>query len=111
ELFGSRVVGLILGSPGTQQNAMNPRGLNNADQILFSPNLADGRTVIVRADPDGDGHQSEDAFLARSVPTAGLIGLSPPAASMSSALAFASSLLQDDGRGLVAGGFVPTPEA
>jgi hypothetical protein len=104
ELFGSRVVGL-------PQNTMNPRGLNNAGQILFTANLADGRTVLVRADPDGDGHQSEDAFLAPSVPTAGLIGLPPPAASMSSTLAFASSLLQDDGRGLVAGGFVPTPEA
>src|SRR5439155_3448505 len=45
ELFGSTVVGL-------PQNTMNPRGLNNADQILFTVNLADGRTVLVRADAD-----------------------------------------------------------
>jgi hypothetical protein len=118
ELFGSTVVGLILGSPGTQQNTMNPRGLNNADQILFSANLADGRTVIVRADPDGEGHhgggghQGEDAFMAPSVLAAGLIGLSPSGDSMSSALAFAPIPLQGDGRGLVglvADGFVATP--
>jgi hypothetical protein len=31
-----------------------PRGLNNPGQLGFVANLADGRTVIVRADPDGD---------------------------------------------------------
>jgi len=38
---------------------MNPRSLNNAGQIAFSANLADGRTVLVRADPDGDEHLKE----------------------------------------------------
>jgi arylsulfate sulfotransferase len=44
ELFGSTVVGFPV-------NAMNPRGLNNVGQFLFRANLADGRTVLVRADP------------------------------------------------------------
>jgi hypothetical protein len=104
ELFGSRVVGL-------PQNAVGVRGLNNAGQVLFTANLADGRTVLVRADPDGDGHQSEEAFLAPAVLAAGLIGLSPPADSMSSILASPPSPLQSDGWGLFAGGFVPTPAA
>jgi hypothetical protein len=30
-----------------------PRGLNNAGEIGFSANLADGRAVLVRADPEG----------------------------------------------------------
>jgi len=104
ELLGSGVVGL-------PQNFMNPRGLNNAGQILFSANLADGRTVIVRADPDGEGHQGEDASMAPSVLAAALIGLSPPAAAMSSTLAFPPSSLQGDGRGMVPGGGAPTPLA
>jgi hypothetical protein len=32
-------------------NYLNPRGLNNAGQVIFRVNLADGRTVLVRADP------------------------------------------------------------
>jgi hypothetical protein len=31
-----------------------PRGLNNEGQLGFTAHLADGRTVIVRADPDGN---------------------------------------------------------
>ena len=30
-----------------------PRGLNNAGQLAFVANLADGQTVLVRADPEG----------------------------------------------------------
>jgi hypothetical protein len=44
ELFGSTVVGF-------PTNGLGVRGLNNAGQIAFSANLADGRTVLVRADP------------------------------------------------------------
>ena len=44
ELFGSTVVSF-------PANFLNPRGLNNVGQILFRVNLADGRTVLVRADP------------------------------------------------------------
>jgi hypothetical protein len=44
ELFGSTVVGF-------PTNGLGTRGLNNAGQIAFSANLADGRTVLVRADP------------------------------------------------------------
>jgi hypothetical protein len=44
ELFGSTVVGF-------PTNFLNPRGLNNVGQIVFRVNLADGRTVLVRADP------------------------------------------------------------
>jgi hypothetical protein len=43
-----------------------------------------------------------------SVPAAGPIGLSPPAASTSSALAFAPSPLEGDERGLITDRFVPT---
>lgn len=116
QLSGSTVVGF-------PQNAMNPRSLNDAGQFLFRASLADGRTILVRADPDGDGqdglsgqghdggHQSEDVSPAGSVPTAGLTGSSVLAASMAGPLAFALSPLQGDGRGLVANGFVPTPAA
>jgi hypothetical protein len=45
ELFGSTVVDF-------PTNPLSPRGLNNADQIGFNVRLADGRTVLVRADPD-----------------------------------------------------------
>jgi pimeloyl-ACP methyl ester carboxylesterase len=45
ELFGSTVAGF----PAV--NALNPRALNNAGQVIFRANLADGRTVLVRADP------------------------------------------------------------
>ena len=44
-LSGSTVVGFPM-------NAMNPRGLNNAGQFLFRADLADGRRILVRADPD-----------------------------------------------------------
>jgi hypothetical protein len=44
-LAGSTVVGLPM-------NSMNPRGLNNAGQLLFRADLADGRRILVRADPD-----------------------------------------------------------
>lgn len=44
-LFGSTVVGF-------PTNFLNPRGLNNVGQVVFRVNLADGRTVLVRADPD-----------------------------------------------------------
>jgi hypothetical protein len=37
---------------GFPTNFMNPRGLNNEDQIVFRADLADGSTVLVRADPD-----------------------------------------------------------
>lgn len=43
-LFGSTVVGF-------PTNFLNPRGLNNVGQIVFRVSLADGRTVLVRADP------------------------------------------------------------
>jgi hypothetical protein len=43
-LFGSTVVGF-------PTNGLGVRGLNNAGQIAFSANLADGRTVLVLADP------------------------------------------------------------
>jgi hypothetical protein len=39
----------VLGFPA---NFLNPRGLNNAGQIVFRVSLADGRTALVRADPD-----------------------------------------------------------
>jgi hypothetical protein len=45
QLSGSTVVGF-------PQNAMNPRGLNNAGQFLLRADLADGRRILVRADPD-----------------------------------------------------------
>jgi Cadherin domain len=44
ELFGSTVVGF-------PANGLGVRSLNNAGQIAFSAFLADGRTVLVRADP------------------------------------------------------------
>jgi arylsulfate sulfotransferase len=44
EVFGSTVVGF-------PTNYMNPRALNNVGQIVFRVSLADGRTVLVRADP------------------------------------------------------------
>ncbi len=50
------------------------RGLNNAGQIAFSANLADGRTVLVRADPDGDG----GAGSGQSGKFEGFINLSRP---------------------------------
>jgi hypothetical protein len=37
---------------GFPANFLNPRGLNNAGQIVFRVSLADGRTALVRADPD-----------------------------------------------------------
>jgi hypothetical protein len=46
ELFDSTVASF----PG-----INPKGLNNAGQIVFRADLADGRRVLVRADPDGAG--------------------------------------------------------
>jgi hypothetical protein len=142
KLFSSTVVGF-------PANYLNPRGLNNAGQVIFRATLADGRTVLVRADrdgeepdglsghghdhdgghqgadPDGEGQdglperghdnaggpQSENAFLALSLPTASLISLPPSADSMSSILASPPSPLQSDGWGLFAGGFVPTPAA
>jgi hypothetical protein len=42
---GSTVVGFPV-------NYLNPRGRNNEGQVIFRVNLADGRTVLVRADPD-----------------------------------------------------------
>jgi hypothetical protein len=114
QLSGSTVVAF-------PQNAMNPRGLNDAGQFLFRANLADGRTVLVRADPaddgqdglPGQGHDNADRPQNgnASLPTAGLTGSSVPAASMAGPLAFAPSLVQGDVRGLVANGFVPTPAA
>jgi hypothetical protein len=44
-LAGSTVVSFPM-------NSMNPRGLNNAGQFLFRADLADGRRILVRADPD-----------------------------------------------------------
>jgi len=61
-------------------------------------------------DHDG-GHQSDNAFLALSLPTAGSIRLSPSADAMSIILASLPSPLQSDGLGLVAHGFVPSPAA
>jgi hypothetical protein len=84
-LSGSTVVGF-------PTNAMNPRALNNGDQFLFRATLADGRTVLVRADPEGQGHdggyQGEGDFLAPSRPTASLTGSPVLAASPASTLAF-----------------------
>ncbi len=99
-LAGSTVVGF-------PQNSMNPRSLNDAGEFLFRATLADGRTVLVRADPDGIGHQSEDA----SLPAEACIGLFPPPAPMSSTLAFAPSPLPGDGRSLITDGLVPTAAA
>jgi hypothetical protein len=39
-------------------NAMNPRALNNASQFLFRADVADGRRVLVRADPDSERVES-----------------------------------------------------
>jgi hypothetical protein len=63
ELSGSTVVGF-------PQNAMNPRGLNNAGQFLFRADLADGRRILVRADPDFvkvDGVVLNDGSAQRSM--------------------------------------------
>jgi hypothetical protein len=48
ELFDSTVAGL-------PANFMNPRALNDVNQIVFRATLADGRTVLVRADPTCSG--------------------------------------------------------
>ena len=50
-LSGSTVVGF-------PANFLNPRGLNNAGQIVFRVSLADGRTALVRADPDPETVES-----------------------------------------------------
>src|SRR5205823_11866662 len=44
---GSTVIGFPM-------NSMNPRALNNAGQFLFRADLADGRRILVRADPDSE---------------------------------------------------------
>jgi hypothetical protein len=46
-LFGSTVVSI-------DATPFPPRGLNNAGQLTFVAQLADGRTVLVRADPVGE---------------------------------------------------------
>jgi type 1 fimbria pilin len=51
ELFGSTVVDF-------PTNPLSPRGLNNAGQIGFNVRLADGRTVLVLADPDPETVES-----------------------------------------------------
>lgn len=109
-LAGSTVVGFPM-------NAMNPRALNNAGQFLFRADLADGRRILVRAEPDGaghavgGGHQGENALVASFVLTAGIIGLSPFGDSTSSIVALSPSPAQDDVQVLVAGGFAPTMPA
>jgi hypothetical protein len=46
-----------------------PRGLNNEGQLAFVANLADGQTVLVRADPDGAaaGNSFEVVSLASAI--------------------------------------------
>jgi hypothetical protein len=39
-------------------NFINPKGLNDAGQIVFRAELADGRTVLAAAQPDGDARAS-----------------------------------------------------
>jgi hypothetical protein len=109
-LAGSTVIDLPM-------NAMNPRALNNAGQFLFRADLADGRRILVRAEPDGSGHagdgghQGENASMASFMLTAGPIGLPPFGDSMSSTVALPLSPVQGHVQGLVAGGFAPTMPA
>jgi len=65
-LFNSTVVGLSL----------SREGLNDAGQVAFLAQLADGRTVIVRADPGGVAVVPEPAALL--LLGAGVIGLGLP---------------------------------
>jgi hypothetical protein len=57
-LFGSTVTSFTA-------NPFAPRGFNNEGQLGFAANLADGRTVIVRADPVPESEDSTESDLAR----------------------------------------------
>jgi hypothetical protein len=61
-LFGSTVTSFTA-------NPFAPRGFNNEGELGFSANLADGRTVIVRADPEdaGAAHPAHDLAGGRTV--------------------------------------------
>jgi hypothetical protein len=72
ELFGSTVVDF-------PTNPLSPRGLNNAGQIGFSVRLADGRTVLVRADPVPETVESvvlNDGAAQRSMVNSGTVTFS-----------------------------------
>jgi hypothetical protein len=65
-LFGSTVTSFVI-------NPFAPRGFNNAGQLGFAAHLADGRTVLVRADPDADLSRCV-LTLAPSPPAPQLVG-------------------------------------
>jgi hypothetical protein len=65
-LFGSTVTSFVI-------NPFAPRGFNDAGQLGFAAHLADGRTVLVRADPDADLSQCV-LSLAPSPPAPQLVG-------------------------------------
>jgi hypothetical protein len=63
-LFGSTVTSFTA-------NPFAPRGFNNESQLGFAANLADGRTVVVRADPLGETDDTTESDPARIEPGRG----------------------------------------
>jgi hypothetical protein len=64
-LFGSTLSSFVA-------NPYAGRGLNNAGQLGLAAHLADGRTVIVRADPDAEGGEGHDRPT-QQLPTGGAV--------------------------------------
>jgi hypothetical protein len=69
-----------------------PRGLNNAGRLGFAANLADGRAVLVRADPEGaaPGSNLQVASLVSAIKVSGTSG--------GSVLVGSTEPVQSDGR-------------